>query len=186
MKCDRCDNEATVHEVNIVSGQKHEVHLCQECAAELGLVQKPTTNIAEILAKMVMNPAPTAKESKTAAPSCESCGTTFAEVRKKGVLGCAHCYDVFDEALSNLLLRAHEGGTHHVGKVPKRAGGKIDHEYQILRCRRQLQEAVDREDYERAASLRDSLRQMEEARGIIPETRADRPSESGLLEDGGQ
>ncbi len=185
MKCDRCDNEATVHEVNIVGGKKQEVHLCQECALELGLVHKPTTNIADILAKMVMNPAPSTRETGSAAPSCDSCGMTFAEVRKRGLLGCAHCYDVFEEALANLLQRAHEGGTHHVGKVPKRAGGKIDREYQILRFRKQLQEAVEKEDYERAASLRDSLREMEEARGLIPETRADKQRQSGIVEEGG-
>lgn len=171
MRCDRCDNEATVHEVRIIGGKKTEVHLCQSCAQALGIVGKSQTNIAELLTKMVMQPGPTAAaESETvpeAAPTetksgaCGSCGCTFSEIRKTGLIGCSDCYRVFADQLGPLLERAHEGGTHHLGKTPRRAGGEIDQQYLVLRLRQQLEEAVTAEEYERAASLRDQLRQAE-------------------------
>jgi protein arginine kinase activator len=170
MRCDRCDNEATVHEVRIISGKKTEVHLCQTCAQALGIVGKSQANIAELLTKMVMQPGPTAAGSETApeaAPTeprsgvCDSCGCTFSEIRKTGLIGCSDCYRVFADQLGPLLERAHEGGTHHLGKTPRRAGGEIDRQYLVLRLRQQLEEAVSAEEYERAATLRDQLRQAE-------------------------
>ncbi|MCK4873383.1 MAG: UvrB/UvrC motif-containing protein [Phycisphaerales bacterium] len=183
MKCDRCDNEATVHEVNIIDGQKTEVHLCQECAQELGIVAKPTTNISELLTKMVTNPASAGRSSSAAAPVCESCGTTFARIRKTGLLGCSDCYRVFEQELNSLLERAHEGGTHHIGKIPRRAGGEIDQQYQILRLRKQLQEAISAEEYERAANLRDRLRTTENVEKDAPARQPRQAVESDPAED---
>jgi len=183
MKCDRCDNEATVHEVNIVAGKKTELHLCQSCALEMGLVVKPQAQIAELLAQMVKTPAPSAKTTTRDTLRCESCGMTFAEIRKKGQLGCSQCYDTFAQQLTPLLERAHEGATHHLGKVPRRAGGCIDREAQLLRFRRQLQEAVNAEDYERAAQLRDRLHNMENQVDITT-TIGDKNSPEGATDGG--
>ena len=35
-KCDLCEKPAQVHEVLIKNGQKHEIHLCPECASAQG------------------------------------------------------------------------------------------------------------------------------------------------------
>jgi protein arginine kinase activator len=62
-----------------------------------------------------------------------------------------------------LLERAHEGATHHVGKVPHRAGAGEARQVQLTRMRKRLDHAVASEDYELAAQLRDDIRQMEDA-----------------------
>jgi len=46
MKCDRCNAEATVHEVMIRQGQHAERHLCERCAAKLGLFGKRNPSAA--------------------------------------------------------------------------------------------------------------------------------------------
>ena len=54
--------------------------------------------------------------------------------------------------------------THHVGKVPTRRGGTgvpIKRQADLTRLRKDLAKAVEAEDYERAAKLRDQMRVAE-------------------------
>lgn len=124
MKCDRCANEATVHEVTIKSGKRHEKHLCEQCAAGQGVSVNSNTPLTELLSQFVSLQA-AAKEAKGQAIAstsdiCPACGMTFAVFRQHEKLGCMHCYQTFERQLSGLLERLHEGATHHVGKTPKR------------------------------------------------------------------
>jgi protein arginine kinase activator len=124
MKCDRCTNEATVHEVTIKNGRRHEKHLCEQCAASQGVAVNANTPLTELLTQFVSLQA-AAKEAKgqaIAATSdmCPACGMTFAAFRQNEKLGCMHCYHTFERQLGGLLERLHDGATHHVGKTPKR------------------------------------------------------------------
>lgn len=124
MKCDRCESEATVHEVTIKSGRRHEKHLCERCAAEQGIPISSNTPLTELLSQFVSLQA-AAKEAKgqaiaATADMCPACGMTFAVFRKNEKLGCMHCYTTFEGQLGKLLERLHEGATHHVGKTPRR------------------------------------------------------------------
>ncbi len=160
-KCDKCDQEATVHEVTIKGGQKLEKHLCESCAREDGIAIQAHQPISELITKFVMSQggvekgAGAGEESKVS--GCPECGMSFAEFRQQGVLGCPGCYAAFEEQLGPLIERAHEGGTHHLGKAPRRAGGSIDRNQRIVAIRKQLSDAIEAEQYERAAALRDQL-----------------------------
>ena len=158
MKCDHCDKEATVHEVTVEKGKKLEKHLCEQCAQEQGLAVKSHTSINALLTKYVMSSASTQQDA--ARVCCEGCGMDYAEFRQHGLLGCPECYTSFEEQLGPLLERAHEGGTHHIGKTPRRSGGSVDRQHMLAGLRRQLSEAVAAEHYERAAELRDAMRTM--------------------------
>ena len=168
MKCDSCNKQATVHLTEIRNGKKIEKHLCEQCAAQSEGVPavKGHTPINELLTNFVMAHSGLQKELGV---TCEHCGITWAEFRQHGLFGCEHDYDVFDKDLSPLLKRAHEDATHHTGKIPARAGGApgaapkpkkkmLD----LTKLRKELQRAVELEDYERAAKLRDQIRQAEE------------------------
>ncbi len=158
-KCDECDRPATHHGVDVVDGQKIPVHLCDQHAAEHGLTGKtPHMPIAELLNSFVQkhsggDSTPRVAENLT----CESCGATFAEFRDNSLLGCADCYTAFEGPLSPLMERAHEGGTHHAGKVPRRAGVGERRQVALRQLRRRLDDAVQSEDYEVAAQLRDEI-----------------------------
>lgn len=126
MKCDRCGNEATVHEVTIKGGKKIERHLCEACAGQHGLAVAgggAHSDPGKLVAQAIVLKASGATEAqqRAAASSCPGCGLTFAQFRHAGLLGCPECYRAFETTLSPLLERAHEGGTHHVGKTPRRA-----------------------------------------------------------------
>jgi protein arginine kinase activator len=160
-KCDKCDRPATHHSVEIIKGQKIEKHLCDAHAQQEGLAIKAVhTPINELLTNFVKmhSGMPAQQQEQT----CENCGLTFSEFREHSLLGCPQCYGSFEELLAPLLERTHEGATHHIGKVPRRAGVGEQRQVQLLRLRKRLAEAVAGEDYESAAKLRDEIRKFEE------------------------
>jgi protein arginine kinase activator len=176
MKCDLCDQEATVQEIVPIKGKLVERHLCEECARTKGITTKPTISVPELIEKYLQHAQETSKGA-TKATSCPSCGTTYVEFRQCMLLGCSECYKAFESQLGSLLERAHEGGTHHVGKLPRRAlsdqpgaaspraailGDATLRAGRITALRRQLDDAVRAEQYEQAAALRDELRRMTE------------------------
>lgn len=160
MKCDRCNKPAVVHEVTVRDGIKKELHLCEHHAMEAGIVLPGQQPINQLLSQFVISQ--TAKPAaKPVTKSCPGCGLSFAQFRQSGRLGCAECYQTFEKELSGLIERAQNGGTHHTGKSPKRAGTSIDRQLLIQRLVRELDHAVAAEQYERAALLRDRLQSME-------------------------
>jgi protein arginine kinase activator len=165
MKCDNCNKAATVHLTEIRNGKKIEKHLCEQCAAQSeGMPQvKGHTPINELLTNFVMAHSGLQKELSV---SCDQCGITWAEFRQHGLFGCEHDYDVFEKDLTPLLQRAHEGATHHTGKSPARSSASAPKpkkkQVDVTKLRKDLGRAVELEDYERAAKLRDQIRQAEE------------------------
>ncbi len=136
-KCDECGRPATHHSVEIVKGEKIETHLCDAHAAESGM-NEPTTGhtpIDELLTSFVKvhSTGQTKTVGKAPTKVCSNCGLTFAEFREKSLLGCPTCYADFEAQLGTLLERAHEGGTHHVGKTPRRAGGAEQRQLRLAR-----------------------------------------------------
>ena len=157
MKCDNCKNTATVHLTEIKSGKKIEKHLCEQCAAQQeGVPVKSHTPINELLTNFVL--AHSGQMSKEQSLACENCGVTWAEFRQNGD------YMLFEKDLTPLLQRAHEGANHHVGKAPTRGGGTgvpAKRQIDLAKLRKDLQRAVETEDYERAAKVRDQIREAE-------------------------
>ena len=157
-KCDKCDKPATVHLTEILNGEKIEKHLCEDCAATEGITIKSNVPISQLLEDFILQTT-TAEDLDDL--TCDICGLSFTDFRTQGLLGCPNDYDAFGSALEPLLQRAQEGAVHHVGKVPSRA--KVDQKKNasILRLRQDLKRAVEIEDYERAAKLRDQIKEQE-------------------------
>ncbi len=161
MLCDTdgCGAEATVHETLIRNGKKVERHLCEKCARKQGIVFQTPVPINELLSKIVMSQG--LREPSAKPGTCPGCAMTWAKFRQQGLLGCAECYRTFEKELLPLVSRAHEGGEQHVGKTPRRAGSRSEIlQGRLAALRQQLQEAVAAEQYERAAALRDQLREI--------------------------
>jgi len=157
-KCEKCSKEATVHLTEIIDGQKIERHLCEACAAAEGITTKAHVPIAQILEEMLLQ---SAAGSDLGSLKCDVCGITFLEFRERGLLGCPNDYEAFEKVLVPLLERAHEGASCHVGKVPANAEEGQRRHNELLRLRGQLKDAVAAEDYERAAELRDRIKELE-------------------------
>jgi protein arginine kinase activator len=91
---------------------------------------------------------------------CPGCGLSYKNIREKGKMGCGLCYQTFREYIIPLLERIH-GKAHHSGKVPEKGKGQDERIKKIYDLRRKLEDAVRKEDYERAAELRDEIRELE-------------------------
>jgi protein arginine kinase activator len=159
-ECDKCGKPATVHLTEIADGNKVEKHLCEDCAASEGITVKSNLPISQLLEDFILQ---SAGREDTSDLRCDVCGLSFAEFRQRGSLGCPNDYDAFAEALDPLLRQAQEGAGQHIGKVPRRAGADQAKQNAILRLRADLKKAVAAEDYERAAEMRDRLKEMEQA-----------------------
>lgn len=164
-----CDNEATVHEVVVRNGQRIERHLCEQHAREAGVFQSQSFAASgQVVKKVVMSKSGLAQQAEAAASSCPNCGLTFAEFRQDGLLGCSKCYESFSDRLVPLLRRAHDGGDHHTGKIPKRVGTGYARQERLTVLRKQLKESVDLEQYEKAAAIRDQIRELENCGPELP------------------
>ncbi len=194
MLCQRCgEREATIHEVVIRNGVPRETHLCESCAGQAGLSGMSSPSVAELLPGLLaagVAPAAGAGAAQGGASptakvqACDSCGMSFADFKRTGLLGCPRCYEVFEDKLGPLLERAHEGGSHHVGKIPRRAlaasregaghrlaamlGDQKERAERLTQLRKQLENAVKSEQYERAAAIRDEMRRLSTL-GVIGE-----------------
>jgi protein arginine kinase activator len=105
----------------------------------------------------------TVARSKEQDPTaCPICGLTWTSFKSAGLMGCPHDYELFEGKLAPLLKRAQEGATDHVGKVPrKKKTQETERQVTSMRLRRELQKAIDAENYEQAARLRDQLKTLE-------------------------
>ena len=163
MQCENCGNaDAAIQVTRVEDNEMRVQHLCGTCAAEQGIdpgAAGGNLPLADFLAQIGSGVAGEA----TAAGRCPSCGLTPPQHKETGRLGCAVCYTHYQQHLRALLRRLH-GGTQHVGKVavtPETDDGGRKARADSLR--RSLQRAVDSEDFEHAATLRDQIRRMEAA-----------------------
>ncbi len=161
MLCQRCKkNNATVHLTDIVNGEKREKHLCEDCAAEEGVTVKQHVSITDVLNSFLMSQDAVRELANL---RCPDCGLTFVEFRSQGLLGCPRDYDVFGDALANVIARAQNGQTHHTGKAPGQTPVVDPRQQERLRLQRELRDAVESEDYRLAARLRDQLAEMDKS-----------------------
>ena len=164
MLCERCHkNEATVHTVQVVNGEKTEHYYCENCAKETGF-ENPIS-FQDIFQGLLNFGSPVMPEGlqspfRSSSAKCPQCGMTYDEFRRNGKFGCASCYEAFDPYISASLRSIH-GDSTHTGKVPKRNGGSLLKKHELEDLKRKLVDAISKEEFEEAAVLRDRIRALE-------------------------
>ncbi len=155
MKCEACNKKhANVHITEIHGEDKSERHLCEECAQNVtnSITKMPTPS--DILTSLISQVAPEIGEMSKIV--CPVCNISYLEFRSQGRLGCAMDYTAFEKGLVPLLEKMH-GSSHHIGKVPPAAGTEAIKRNKLIQLRKDLNTAVAKEDYEQAATIRDSI-----------------------------
>lgn len=165
MQCQRCKEQtATIHLTEISNGTRQETHLCEVCADHEGLAIKSQIPINELLSTLLATQS-SAKEQPVAAAkdekSCSFCGMTMSEFNKGHLLGCANDYEDLAESLDTVIEKNQGGNTEHKGKVPANAPEDSKIQVEILNLRRELEDAVESEDYENAAKIRDRIEHLQ-------------------------
>ncbi len=169
MKCMFCENPATVHLTERVNNKKREAHLCEKCAKERNLLPNPPGPQINLKALLNLLAAPFQGQTGPAATApaeakCPACGLSHTAFKAEGRLGCGRDYEVFRETLEPLLERVHRATT-HAGKLPATVR-VVAKAARLETLREQMKAAIEVENYEAAAELRDAIRKMEmEAEG---------------------
>jgi protein arginine kinase activator len=156
MECESCHSkEATVHLTQVINGEVKKVHLCEGCAKESGVTMKIPTSIHEILQGVAAPKLGLPEATK----SCPACKMTRADFKKIGRLGCADCYEAFEDELAGVIKAMHQADRHQ-GKFPRRLTEKARVSEELDRLRGELSRAIGGEQFEQAARLRDQIRQL--------------------------
>jgi protein arginine kinase activator len=169
MMCCVCkEKKATVHLTQITGDKMQKVDLCEECAKHKGVNDPAGFSLADLLlglgASQELEQASGGVDVK-----CPKCGFTQADFKKAGRLGCSECYNTFSEGLEGLLKTMHKG-TRHAGKVPVALQQSRDHVERLKVLRKKLDKAVEDENFEQAALLRDEIKQMMSRSGNVSAT----------------
>ena len=159
MLCQKCKkNEATAHYTQIINGKRQELHLCADCAREnLDVFGE----LPGLFGSFFGEPA---RKSAGNVRACPKCGRTLKEIADTGMLGCAECYTAFAQELAPYLTRLH-GRAAHVGRVPASVGGEMKLRAELNESRAALKKAIEAQEFEQAALLRDRIKEINEELG---------------------
>lgn len=167
MKCQKCGaNNATTHVKTIINGEFKEFDLCSDCAKKMGytnIFSDMEDEFSSFLGSFFGNALP----ARTESARCDFCGSSYYDIAKTGQVGCAHCYDVFEDELMPSIRRIH-GNTTHCGKNSSRAlrsnpdkNAEETKEDKIKRLKAELDKSVEKQEFEKAAKLRDEIKDLE-------------------------
>lgn len=169
MLCQHCKkNEATTVVKTMINGEYAEYRLCHECAHELGydsMFPDFTSDFGGLLSSFFSNALP----AISGAAHCNTCGSTLNDIKRTGKVGCADCYDTFFSELMPTIRNIH-GNTEHKGKRPNVIEYTVNEdkkdqtesaEDKIAALRAELKKAIENENFERAAQLRDEIKELE-------------------------
>jgi protein arginine kinase activator len=150
--CEICKKHpATVHLTDIHNNEKKELHLCQKCAEAKGINFHHNFSLPELLSELTKAHKPETSPDLV----CKNCGLSYRDFQARGRFGCAQDYAAFRKELLPMIERIH-GRTQHVGHAPSASGGSSKHQ-ELMDLQREMRSAVEREDYEVAAELRDRI-----------------------------
>ncbi len=175
MLCERCKkNDATVFYKESINGKKKSYSLCEDCAAELEASGKinlhepdllnmftPGFGFGESILDGLFAPVSAYKPylEQSDEKKCRLCGSSFDDLVREGKAICPECYDTFDDELSETISRLHGSATHR-GHMPKRLRVESDKKNEVKSLQCELKEAIKNEEYEKAAELRDKIKEL--------------------------
>jgi protein arginine kinase activator len=169
MRCDACGQAEAVVPLTVVDDNESRTeHLCAACAEARGIpVSEPLPEsilLAGLLQQFGKEGADAggfAGAAPSPTPECPFCGLTLRKFKETGRLGCPQCWTAFEPQLEKLVRRVH-GALHHAGKtyLPPDPTAS-DRVKRLEGLRRKLDRAVELEDFESAAELRDRIRTLE-------------------------
>lgn len=184
MNCHMCgQREATIHLFELIDGHQTSVWLCDICASgrpelvagNLGtpfpLVSGQTSNESGSLASF-LGQSTDGEGGPSRVSACPHCEYQLSEFQNSNRLGCVRCYEHFREQVQPILGMYHRHVS-HLGKVPHSVSGTASRQGELTRMRVALEKAIQTENYEEAARLRDLITQLKEKTGALKNRSSD-------------
>jgi protein arginine kinase activator len=161
MQCSVCkEKPATVFLTHIENDKMHKVNLCEDCAKTKGVDNPTTFSLADADVLLGLGASQEITQTTSGVElKCPRCGFSQADFKKSGRLGCPECYQVFAEGLEGLLKTMHKG-TRHTGKSPEALRQSRDNAERLKVLQKKLVKAIESEDFESAAKVRDELKDL--------------------------
>ena len=160
MLCERCKkNEASYHITKIVNHKKIDLNLCGQCAKDIGVISSPLS-FQNIISEMMGYISQPIEIEKHYEPRCRNCGTYYSEFKKEGLLGCSECYKSFKDEIDPVIKRV-QGSLKHTGKIPASRVKSMPDKNEVDGLKVMLQKAIENEEYENAAKIRDKINRMQ-------------------------
>ena len=160
--CKECGvRPSKIHYTEIVNDNMVTMDLCAECAEARGIEPQKVGSygLGDLVAGLIDTTARTETEH-IGKVRCPNCGYDYSSFKKVGRLGCPECYRAFEAQLMPLLRQIH-GSTRHQGKTPQALGEKALIRKELGTLKEELARAIEKEQYEKAAKLRDRIRALE-------------------------
>jgi protein arginine kinase activator len=158
MQCCICkEKPATVHLTQIVGDKMQKLDMCEECAKAKGINDPTSFAMADLM--LGLGASQEVEQAVGAELKCPRCGFSQADFKKSGRLGCPDCYKTFAEGLAGLLKTMHKG-TRHVGKTPEALRQTREKADRLKTLQKRLNKAIETEDFEQAAQLRDQIKAL--------------------------
>ena len=167
MLCDYCQkNEATNVLKQTINGKTKLLHICDSCANSMLFSNLFSDFSINQFFSQGLQPVRTKKV-------CDKCGMSLDDIMSTGKVGCDHCYDVFSGELSRSIEKIH-GKSHHVGKAPRSAAGKLKQKNELAAAKEELSRLIEKQNFEQAAVVRDRIKKLEaELNGSSEEVQGD-------------
>lgn len=179
MLCQKCHKKtASVFISSIINGQETKMYLCSDCAKDYPLFnfnfQEPFS-IKDVMDKFNIDDNSLSEDEYNKLLEidkdsidksgkeiiCPNCYSTYDEYRETGKLGCSKCYEAFEKQLKPILKNIY-GYEDYIGKIPKNSDNEIYISNEIRILKEDLNRAVEQEEYEKAADIRDKIKELEE------------------------
>jgi protein arginine kinase activator len=154
---------ATFLVTQVINNQETEVYLCSECASLGNSVNLGLSSIFDDLVSNIIgfdsNTRRKNIEEVNDIKLCEKCGMSYKEFEKTGKIGCENCYKTFGEMFTPVIKKIQKN-VKHTGKFPEKMKEKIILDKEIEKLKSELNEAVSKEEYEKAADIRDKIKKI--------------------------
>lgn len=162
MLCQSCGkNTANTHIKKVINGDVKEYMLCESCAKKLGygdIFNDFSLNFDNFLGSFFTENIP--HKLRLDSTRCENCGSSFEDISSSGKVGCPNCYKVFYDKLVSSIKRIH-GNTKHAGKLAASVNSNKRVENKIDDLKTELGFAIEEQEFEKAAKLRDKIKELE-------------------------
>lgn len=160
MLCQSClKNNATTHIKTMVNGETKELILCSQCAEKLGydnFFNDFSYGFDDFFKSILGNGSYYLEDPLR----CNKCGSSFDDIVNLGKVGCPDCYDVFYDKMLPLIERIH-GNTTHKGKSVSLKFPELTKNKEIESLKKELKELIKKQEFEKAAQIRDRIKELE-------------------------
>lgn len=155
MICKVClKNNAQFHLPHIINNELVEIHLCRECVQKHRFPDSPNdldNKLDSLLEGLIQYNF--IEKAAFSDLKCNFCGMTLKEFQKTGLLGCQNCYSIFDNYITKDKKRFES--------LYKKKSHNSGLSEQVLQLKRELKMALERENFEKAAEIRDIIKRYE-------------------------